>query len=98
MMICVITSYSIHYTKLYEDFLCEKGPFDVVLSDAAPSTTGNRLIDTAKSYDLVLQIINLTDNILKQGGNAVYKVFQGEDSKVLFDKMKEMFKDRNNFV
>jgi len=85
------------FNKETVDFLCEKGPFDVVLSDAAPSTTGNRLIDTAKSYDLVLQIINLTDNILKQGGNAVYKVFQGEDSKVLFDKMKEMFKDVKSF-
>jgi len=30
----------------------ERGPFDVVLSDAAPSTSGNRLRDTARSLEL----------------------------------------------
>ena len=72
-------------------FLSEKGPFDVILSDAAPSTTGNRLIDTTRSFDLVLEILSLTDNILKSGGNSVYKIFQGEDSKIILDKMKIIF-------
>jgi len=29
------------------------GPFDAVVSDAAPSTTGNRTLDTARSAELV---------------------------------------------
>lgn len=79
------------------EFLSRKGPFDVVLSDAAPSTTGNRLIDTARSYDLVLEILDLTHNILKPGGNSVYKIFQGEDSGLILDKMKLMFNDVKTF-
>lgn len=79
------------------DFLSEKGPFDVVLSDAAPSTTGNRLTDTTRSYDLVLEILNLTDNILKVGGNCVFKIFQGEDSKDILDKMKLTFNEVKSF-
>lgn len=79
------------------EFLSEKGPFDVVLSDAAPSTTGNRLTDTTRSYDLVLEILNLTDNILKPGGNSVYKIFQGEDSKDILDRMKLMFNEVKTF-
>lgn len=79
------------------NFLCEKGPFDVVLSDAAPNTTGNRLTDTSRSYDLVIEILNLTDSILKPGGSAVYKNFQGEDSKLILNRMKVMFCDVKTF-
>lgn len=79
------------------NFLSEKGPFDVVLSDAAPSTTGNRLTDTSRSYDLVSAIIDLTENILKEGGSAVYKVFQGEDSGELLTRMKGIFSEVKTF-
>ncbi len=79
------------------NFLCEKGPFDVVLSDAAPNTTGNRLTDTSRSYDLVIEILNLTDNILKPGGSAVYKNYQGEDSKLILERMKIMFSEVKTF-
>lgn len=85
------------FKKETVDFLSEKGPFDVVLSDAAPSTTGNRLTDTSRSLDLVLEILNLTDNILKEGGNCVFKIFQGEDSHQVLDKMKKMFNDVKTF-
>lgn len=73
------------------NFLSEKGPFDVVLSDAAPSTTGNRLIDTSRSYDLVEQVLNLGDSLLKAGGSLVVKVFQGEDHDILLERMKNTY-------
>lgn len=79
------------------DFLCEKGPFDVVLSDAAPNTTGNRLVDTSRSFDLVKEIIELAASILKTGGNSVVKVFQGEDNKILIDRMRDIFTDVKTF-
>jgi 23S rRNA (uridine2552-2'-O)-methyltransferase len=79
------------------DFLSQKGPFNVVLSDAAPNTTGNRLTDTARSFDLVKEIIEFTDKILLRGGNSVVKVFQGEDHKILLDRMKEIFTDVKTF-
>jgi len=79
------------------DFLSQKGPFNVVLSDAAPNTTGNRLTDTARSFDLVKEIIEFTDKILLKGGNSVVQVFQGEDHKILLDRMKEIFTDVKTF-
>ena len=71
--------------------LSQWGPFDVIVSDAAPSTTGNRLMDTRRSYDLVEQILNFSLEWLKPGGNFTVKVFQGGDETEIFDKMKEEF-------
>ena len=53
------------------------GPFDVVLSDAAPSTTGNATVDTARSLDLVERACALAETVLRKGGNLVLKLFQG---------------------
>lgn len=72
-------------------FLAEKGPYDTILSDAAPSTTGNRTIDTGRSFSLVEQIIGLSKPLLKVGGSIVLKIFQGGDEKELIDYMKTMF-------
>lgn len=85
------------FKKETADFLCERGPFDVVLSDAAPSTTGNRLVDTSRSYYLVEEILTLADKILKPTGHCVVKVFQGEDSKLLLDRMKTIFTEVKSF-
>lgn len=72
-------------------FLAEKGPYDTILSDAAPATTGNRTIDTGRSYSLVERIIGLADPLLKKGGSLVVKIFQGGDEKELLDFMKTIF-------
>jgi len=74
-------------------FLAEKGPYDTILSDAAPATTGNRTIDTGRSYSLVEQIIGLSDPLLKKGGSMVLKIFQGADDKELSDYMKTIFEN-----
>jgi 23S rRNA (uridine2552-2'-O)-methyltransferase len=71
--------------------LYELGPFDVIISDAAPSTTGNRLMDTRRSYNLVEQILDFALIWLKPGGNFTVKVFQGGDETEIFDKMKNEF-------
>ncbi len=73
------------------NFLAEKGPYDTILSDAAPATTGNRTIDTGRSYSLVEQIIGLSPSLLKTGGSMVLKIFQGGDEKELFEYMKTIF-------
>ena len=72
-------------------FLAEKGPYDTILSDAARATTGNRTIDTGRSYSLVERIIGLADPLLKKGGSMVVKIFQGGDDRELFDYMKGIF-------
>ncbi|MBN2627120.1 MAG: RlmE family RNA methyltransferase [Spirochaetales bacterium] len=72
-------------------FLRERGPYDLLLSDAAPNTSGNRLVDTRKSYDLVELVIGLAEDQLGLGGSMVVKVFQGGDEEELFEKMGTIF-------
>ncbi len=71
--------------------LSQWGPFDVIVSDAAPSTTGNRLIDTRRSYNLIEQILDFALEWLKPGGNFTVKVFQGGDETEIFDRMRGEF-------
>jgi 23S rRNA (uridine2552-2'-O)-methyltransferase len=54
------------------------GPFDVIISDAAPNTTGNRTVDAGRSFSLCWEIIDLGQKLLAPGGNFAIKVFQGE--------------------
>jgi 23S rRNA (uridine2552-2'-O)-methyltransferase len=60
-----------------EKAIREKGPFDVIISDAAPATTGNRLVDTARSEELAAVVLRYAENTLLPGGNLVVKLFQG---------------------
>lgn len=55
------------------------GPFDLVLSDMAPNTTGNKLADHARSVDLFLAAVRIADAVLVRGGSFVGKIFMGED-------------------
>ena len=68
------------------------GPFDVILSDAAPSTTGNRTLDSARSAELVEIVLELADALLAPGGNLVAKLFQGGDEKRLLEAARERFR------
>lgn len=54
-------------------------PYDVVLSDMAPSTTGNRLGDQTRSYELTMRALEVAKETLKPGGSFVAKIFMGED-------------------
>ena len=69
----------------------ELGPFDAVLCDAAPSTTGNRIVDTARSNNLAEQAVHLGFDVLTSGGSLVIKVFQSGDERELLDLMTQSF-------
>ncbi|MDR3200893.1 MAG: RlmE family RNA methyltransferase [Spirochaetales bacterium] len=72
-------------------FLESRGPYDAVLSDAAPSTTGNRAVDTARSEALVRQVLEIARKTLRAGGSCVVKIFQGGGQKLIMDEMKKDF-------
>ena len=55
-----------------------RGPFDLVLCDAAPATTGVRLVDTARSGELAEAALSFAETALRPGGNLVIKLFQGD--------------------
>ena len=63
----------------------------MVLSDAAPSTTGIKLRDHVLSIELARAAFTLAQQILVPGGNMVLKVFQGEDLPALIHDVKMRF-------
>jgi len=77
--------------------LLEKGPFDTVISDAAPSTTGNRTVDAGRSFTLAAGIIDIADRMLAPGGNLAIKIFQGGDEKELVGMLSKSFKTARVF-
>ena len=73
------------------------GPYDLVVCDAAPLTTGNRTVDTARSRALVEMAIYYADEMLKPGGNFCVKIFQNGDQQKELQKMREIFTTAKGF-
>ena len=63
---------------------------DVVLSDMAADTTGNKSLDCIRTNQLCADIINFSSEILKPNGVLVSKLFMGED----FLEVKELAKSK----
>lgn len=74
-----------------------EGPFDLVVCDAAPKTTGNRVVDTARSQGLVQMAIYYAQTMLRKGGNFAVKVFQNGDQQSLLKSMRETFESAKGF-
>ena len=51
--------------------------FDLIMSDMAPKTSGNRTVDSGASEALVEAIIAVLPLFLAPGGNLLFKLFQG---------------------
>jgi len=77
--------------------LVEAGPFDAVVSDAAPSTMGNRTRDTERSLDIARQVLALCEKSLAPGGNCLLKIFQGGGEKEILDRMRRLFSGARAF-
>lgn len=67
------------------------GPFDVVLSDMAPHTTGDRHSDQWRSEELFLRALTIARSVLRPGGHFAAKVFQGARFKELIQAVAAAF-------
>ena len=67
-------------------------PFDLILSDMAPDTTGVSLADHVASVELCDRALDLGRTSLVPGGALVVKLFQGEDEAALRSRIKLCFK------
>jgi 23S rRNA (uridine2552-2'-O)-methyltransferase len=65
--------------------------YHVVLSDMAPSTTGQKSTDAARSHALCSAALNLAVRVLLPGGSFVSKIFQGEDFQPYRDVVRTYF-------
>lgn len=66
-------------------------PFDLVLSDMAPKTTGIRMTDQARSMELCELALDVARRFVKPGGHFVCKLFHSDDFGRLRDEIKKSF-------
>ena len=65
---------------------------DVVLSDAAENTTGNKTLDSYRTGELCINAMNLAKKILARDGIFLSKIFMGSIFKEINEKAKKCFK------
>ncbi|MDR0401117.1 MAG: RlmE family RNA methyltransferase [Treponema sp.] len=77
--------------------LAGRGPYSLLVSDAAPATTGNRRVDTLRSLALAEEALLYAETVLEPGGSMVVKVFQGGDTAGLLGRIRELFGTGKSF-
>ena len=65
------------FTLTPESLAGHGAPFDIILSDMAPKTTGIPSADATRSAELVLRALELSQSLLAPGGALLAKIFQG---------------------
>jgi 23S rRNA (uridine2552-2'-O)-methyltransferase len=68
------------------------GPFEAVLSDMAPSSTGSKFVDAHRSLELSQSALAVASHVLVHGGAFVCKIFHGPDFKSFSDQAKPLFR------
>jgi len=68
-----------------------EAPFDVVLCDMAPSTTGSTGVDALRSMALCEAALSMSTHVLRPGGDFVCKIFQGPDFQAFISLIKKDF-------
>ena len=64
---------------------------NVIISDMAADTTGNKNLDCIRTNALCAEVINFSANILERTGTIIAKVFMGEDFLQVKDLAKKKF-------
>ncbi len=75
----------------FEAILQTHAPFDVIMSDMAPQTTGTKFTDQARSLELCEEAFVVANNYLIKGGSFIIKIFMGPDMDVLLKGMRLAF-------
>jgi 23S rRNA (uridine2552-2'-O)-methyltransferase len=71
--------------------------FNLVMSDMAPATSGNKHVDSARSFNLCEAALDTAINLLVPGGRFICKIFQGEDFKAFTDQVDSHFTQHKIF-
>ena len=66
---------------------------DIVVSDMAQNTTGNKNLDSLIIGELCLDALNFTKEIINKNGFFVSKIFMGSNFKEIISKVRNIFKD-----
>ncbi len=71
--------------------------FHVVMSDMAPSTTGDKRGDAARSFELCQSALSMAQSRLLPGGSFICKIFQGEDFNLFIQQVRALFLNHKIF-
>lgn len=74
-----------------QDVIAEQGPFDAVISDIAPNTTGVKEVDQLRSEGLAEAALAMAARLLNPGGHFLVKLFQGGGFDQYLKRMREQF-------
>ena len=79
------------FLDFINDFF-KQNKVDIMLSDMAVNTTGNKDLDAIKTNAIALDVVNLSKLILKTKSALLVKIFSGKDENILIKNAKELFK------
>jgi len=82
---------------IIRETIVAKGPYNLIISDAAPATTGSRVVDTSRSLELAEAAAFYAETALAAGGSLVIKVFQGGESSELLKRLGFFFKTAKSY-
>ncbi len=85
------------YDRTVQERLAELGPYNALLSDAAPNTMGNRLVDTSASAAMAEHLIFLADQLVLPGGNLLIKIFLGGEEQELLKQVRQKYRTAKQF-
>jgi len=71
--------------------------YDIVMSDLAANTTGDKKTDHIRTTILLDEALNFALTVLKPKGVFIGKIFQGGTEPELFNKLKQNFKTVKHF-
>ena len=74
--------------KFTEEMLEADDKVDLVLSDLSPNVSGIWELDHARQIDMTLNVMQLLPLLLKDGGTALLKVFEGDLLKSVWNRAK----------
>ena len=81
-------------TKILDTFAVK---IDIIISDMAENTTGNKSVDSIRTNNLCSRVIDFSIDTLNENGTLVCKLFMGEDFLEVKNLAKNNFKKVNFF-
>lgn len=72
-------------------------PFDVVVCDVAPYTSGHKDVDVARQNGLAEIAVFYANKFLVEGGSFITKIFQGKEVKSITEQLKSTFSTVRTF-
>jgi len=82
--------------SLSNEDLARFAPYDVVLSDMAPSTTGSKVADQTRSFELFDRAVDVAAALGAPGSAFVGKLFMSEEFVKARDKLRKLYTEVRN--